>query len=291
MPVIGVDSSTSERYISDSHFTMPNFGHVPTVNTDVVNKGYVEWLYLTKSDFDIYVALPGIPVTNGLVMAFIPTLKSCTVSLTRTITAIEDPLTGVKLSALSGFEPNLKLSSDGLWFMEFSNHYLFKENVAVADLGGNTGKTTTFFLIQNVKTFKKQSNFGWVKSTGVNTYDYGTRLSAHIPWSNGIVYVDHAAVNGGRLQQSYAGNTSILNSRRIWSYRRNGGVADLYIDGNHQKQATGLTSGLTVGDVGRFTIGNGNRLDEPAIMDFYGLFFYNRSLTDNEIKFNAFIFN
>ena len=112
-------------------------------------------------------------------MAFIPTLKSCTVSLTRTITAIEDPLTGVKLSALSGFEPNLKLSSDGLWFMEFSNHYLFKENVAVADLGGNTGKTTTFFLIQNVKSFKNQSNFGWVKSTGVNTYDYGTRLSAH----------------------------------------------------------------------------------------------------------------
>ena len=38
-------------------------------------------------------------------MAFIPTLKSCTVSLTRTITAIEDPLTGVKLSATSGFEP------------------------------------------------------------------------------------------------------------------------------------------------------------------------------------------
>ena len=78
--------------------------------------------------------------------------------------------------------------------MEFSNHYLFKENVAVADLGGNTGKTTTFFLIQNVKTFKNQSNFGWVKATGVNTYDYGTRLSVHIPWSNGTVYVDHAAV-------------------------------------------------------------------------------------------------
>ena len=59
-------------------------------------------------------------------MAFIPTLKSCTFSLTRIITAIEHLLTGVKLRALSGFEPNLKLSSDGLWFMKFSNHYLFK---------------------------------------------------------------------------------------------------------------------------------------------------------------------
>ena len=37
VPVIGVDNSTGERYISDSHFTMPNFGHVPTINTDVVN--------------------------------------------------------------------------------------------------------------------------------------------------------------------------------------------------------------------------------------------------------------
>ena len=74
IPVIGVDSSTSERYISDSHFTILNFGHVPTVNTDVVNKGYFEWLYLTKADFDKYIALPGIPITSGLAMAFIPTL-------------------------------------------------------------------------------------------------------------------------------------------------------------------------------------------------------------------------
>ena len=37
--VIGVDSSTSERYISDSHFTMPNFGsYSQRCNTDVVNK-------------------------------------------------------------------------------------------------------------------------------------------------------------------------------------------------------------------------------------------------------------
>ena len=145
---------------------MPKFGHVPTVNTDVVNKGYVEWLYLTKSDFDIYVALPGIPVTNGLVMAFITIPKSYTISLTRTITAIGNPLTGVKLSALSDFEPKLRLSSDGLWFMEFINHYLSKENVAVADLGGTTGKTATFFQIQNVKAFKNQSNFNWVKAKG-----------------------------------------------------------------------------------------------------------------------------
>ena len=54
---------------------MPNFGHVPTINTDVVNKGYIESLYVTKSDLDIYNALPGIPVTSGLAMAFIPTLN------------------------------------------------------------------------------------------------------------------------------------------------------------------------------------------------------------------------
>ena len=56
------------------------------------------------------------------------------------------------------------------------------------------------------------------------------------------------------------------------------------MNGNHRKQCTGLTSGLTVGDVGRFAIGNGNGLTEPAVMNFYGLFIYNRSLTDNESK-------
>ena len=80
-------------------------------------------------------------------------------------------------------------------------------------------------------------------------------------------------MSGGRLQQSYAGNTNILSSRRIWSYRRNGGVADLYIDSSGRNTTNGLTRGLNVGDVGRFTIGNGNKLDEAAITDFYGLFF------------------
>ena len=122
VPVIGIDSCTSERYTSDSHFTIPSFGHVPKMNTDITNKGWMESLFLTQSNFDIYTALPGKPVTNGLAIAIIPTLKSCTISLTRTLTAIEDPLTSVKLSALSGFKANLKLSSDGLWFMEFSNH-------------------------------------------------------------------------------------------------------------------------------------------------------------------------
>ena len=107
---------------------------------------------------------------------------------------------------------------------------------------------------------------------------------------NGNVFVHHAKVNGGRLQESYAGNTGIINSRKFWTYRRKGGgAADLHLNGNHQKQVTGLTSGLTVGDVGRFTIGNGNRLAEPAGMDFYGLFFYKRSLNRQRIKFNALI--
>ena len=45
MPVIGADSSTCERYISDSHSTIPNFGHVPPVHTDVTNKGWVESVF------------------------------------------------------------------------------------------------------------------------------------------------------------------------------------------------------------------------------------------------------
>ena len=61
-------------------------------------------------------------------------------------------------------------------------------------------------------------------------------------------------------------------------------VLQIYIYTVSSIHTTGLASGLNVGNVGRFTIGNGNRLAKPAIMDFYGLFFYNRSLTDSELN-------
>ena len=162
------------------------------------------------------------------------------------------------------FEPNLKLSTDGLWFIEFTYHYLFKENVPVADLGGATCKSRTFFIVQNVKTFIHQSNFNWVKTAGANTYDYAARLGV----GSGTVYVDHASASGDRLQQPDAENTNKLNSRKVWSYRRNCGVADLYSDSNHQKQITGLTSGLTIGDVCRFTIGNRKYLMNQQLWSF-----------------------
>ena len=46
---------------------------------DGVNKGYVDNItsnLLTKAELDVNITLPGIPLTDDLVMAFVPTLKS-----------------------------------------------------------------------------------------------------------------------------------------------------------------------------------------------------------------------
>ena len=133
----------------------------------------------------------------------------------------------------------------------------------------------------NVKVAKMQSNFNWVKEIATNSYNTGVRLGVHIPWTNSNVYVDHASTIGGRVFGGYNGT---LNQKQVWSYRRNAAWAEIYLNNAAQHTVNNLTSKFVSGDVGRFMIGNGNALFENAAMDFYGLFFYNRNLNNNEMK-------
>ena len=267
--------------IADSGFTVPDLNKRPAINTDVVDKQYVDNTFLTQSLFEINNALPGLPVTNGLAMAFIPTLRTCTVTSSGQINDITDPLTGVTLNAPTGFMPELKIDSDGVYYLSFSNHRLYKDQISVSDLGGPNGNTTTFFLIMKAKATKNQTNFNWIKEVATNTYNNSVRFGAHIPWSNNNVYIDHASTANGRLSGTYWGT---LNQKQVWGYRRNGAWAEVRLNNTHQHSVNNLTSRFVSGDVGRFMIGNGNGLVEPAAMDFYGLFFYNRNLSNDEIK-------
>ena len=121
----------------------------------------------------------------------------------------------------------MKIDSDGVYYLDFSNHRLYKDKVSVADLGGPNGDTTTFFLIMNVKVAKMQSNFNWVKEIATNSYNTGVRLGVHIPWTNSNVYVDHASTIGGRVFGGYNGT---LNQKQVWSYRRNAAWAEIYLN-------------------------------------------------------------
>ena len=48
----------------------------------------------------------------------------------------------------------------------------------------------------------------------------------HFTWVDGIVYVDHAAVSGGRVAKNYIADLRKLSNKSVlWSYRRDGGDA------------------------------------------------------------------
>ena len=75
---------------------------------------------------------------------------------------------------------------------------------------------------------------------------------------------------------------------------RNGSSAKLYLDKTLETSIGSLTASFQAGDVGRFTIGNGNGSNsiQFARMKFYGLLVYNKALTTDEtIKMNTYLMN
>ena len=199
-------------------------------------------------------------------MAFIPTTSTCDISCGGLVNSITDPLTNITLGATSNASrPEIKIDSDIVFYLDFSNHMLYKTGISVADVGGPNGNTTTFFVIMKTKAIKQPSSFNWVKEVSPGNYIHYVRLGVHIPWSDSNVYIDHASVSGGRLSTS---SNCTLNTKEVWGYRRNVAWAELRLNNAYQHDVTILASSFTAGDIGRFMIGNGNQLAEPAAMDF-----------------------
>ena len=76
LPMLALNMTTNVENIGKSKFTVSS-GTAPVVSSDVVNKNYVDSNFLGLPDFNVYKALPGIPVSSGLVMMFVPTLSNC----------------------------------------------------------------------------------------------------------------------------------------------------------------------------------------------------------------------
>ena len=257
----------------------------PVISSDGVNKLYVDNKFLTKGQYSVSQALPGIPVINDLVMSFIASLTTCSINVSSEVISITDPLTGTILMTGTNKNPILQFDANYVPYIHFSgNVELFKDQVSVSDIGGATGKTTTFFLIAETKVTRNQSQFSWVRRSG-SSWVPATRLGVHLPWGNSEVYIDHAAVSGGRMSKSFKGSTSrIINRKIIWSYRRNDKIGTVYVNGNFEHSVSNLTSAFNPSHTGRFTIGNQGGATNYCTMDFYGLFFYNRALSDIEMK-------
>ena len=103
----------------------------------------------------------------------------------------------------------------------------------------------------------------------------------HILWTNSNVYVDHASTIGGRVFGRYS---DTLNQKQVWFYRRDAAWTEIYLNNVPPHAVNNLTSKFVSGDVGRFMIGNKNALFQSAVIDFYGLFFYNRNLSNSKMK-------
>ena len=137
-------------------------------------------------------------------MAFIPTLTSCAVNVDYLLSKITDPSPGIVLCQTDNrLKPYFTHGFDDIVCQDVIINWLKRGNVSVSGLGELNGDTTMAFLIRGKVTRKNQSQFRWAKWTGLNMYDTSTTFGVHIPWSTGVVYIDHANSATGRLSVTY----------------------------------------------------------------------------------------
>lgn len=183
-------------------------------------------------------------------------------------------------------KPTLKIDDKGRAYLEFNNSRLGVEGFSASSLGGSTGKTTSFMLVVKTKSDKRQCQFNWVKGSP-GSYNLIKRLAFQGPYGDGKIYMDHASVTKGRMVLTSQQDTIGLVTS--WFYERNGSESVMYKNGVEEGGKAGLTSALD-DSAGRLMLGDGNELGLFADMDFYGLFFYNRVLSDEE-KAKMFLFS
>lgn len=240
-------------------------------------------LKLDTTRFAVLNALPGLPVMDPT-LAFLPNVNLCTLDPTGRVERLVDPLTGTALTQTTAANrPTMKVDANGLTYLEFRNKRLFATGVNASVVGGPNGTSTSFMFVAKTISTRNNTQFQWSPALASGGFDNDNRIGVHLPWGSGTLYVDHGAVTGGRLQVS--GVTNTVGQLVSYLYVRDGGTARLYKDGTLIKTTTGLTAALTSAS-GRFMLGDDNVANSGyhADMDFYGMFFYPRALTAEEIQ-------
>lgn len=239
-------------------------------------------LKLDNTSFTVFNNLPGLPVLD-VALGLVPGLSVTSIDSTSGVYKLKDPITGIELAQTDAAQrPKMQVDSSGRAYLKFRNQRLFATGVDASSLAGPNGNTTSFMFVANTISTRDNTNFQWSPALG-NGFDNNNRIGVHLPWSSGTLYVDHGAVSGGRLQVS--GIPNIVGQLVSYLYVRDGGTARLYKDGTLVKTTTGLTASVSSA-LGRFMLGDDNVTGSgyQANMDFYGLFFYGRALTEEEIQ-------
>lgn len=238
---------------------------------------------LDVNRFMVLHSLPGLPVLD-VGGAILPSINLCTLNGTGGVTRLVDPLTGMALTQSIAAEcPKMQVDANGRSYLKFVNSRMSAEGVNAASLGGENGTSTSFMFIAKTLGTRNNTQFQWSPALASGGFDNDNRLGVHFPWGDGTLYVDHGAVTGGRLQVSGVANTT--GQIVSYLYVRDGSTARLFKNGTLVKTTTGLTAALSSA-IGRFMLGDDNvsHSNYHADMDFYGLFFYGRALSEEEIQ-------
>ncbi|DAC81752.1 hypothetical protein TrispH2_011691 [Trichoplax sp. H2] len=249
-----------------------------------INKRYLETYYLDKRSFMMNKYFSGIPVED-LSLFFLPNINLCEVYKKDKCMSLLDPINQIKLvQNVKLKQPSYLIDQEHIPYIAFDG----KNNSMAGELKYETMNhhgATTFFLVVATKGLKNQTQFSWSVKNRNGGYNINKRLGVHLPWSDGTTYIDHGSVNNYRMQYKDSTLTDeMINKIVLWSYRCTGKRASLWLNQNHLYSEDEKHISSDLFDTGIFTLGNGYHVSEHCSMDFYGLLFYNRALTDEEMN-------
>ena len=251
----------------------------PVNDGDVVNKKTVD-LTLNIGMFLGARALIGVPILNDLVFILVPDLSLMRVDELEKVIEVTDPINDLHFIQNEGIKrPTLRFDlATKHHYFEFNgtNNNLVLQNYQIDRLGGWGAYTTTLFLL--VKTYNKaaQSQFRWGGDT--------ERFNAHIPHSNGVIFLDYGNYSSYRLeihnQQNILGNLELWTMRISENdkevFRGTSSIIPIY------KQVRGFAE-LPQDSKNDFYIGSGIN-SNFCRMDLFSLLIYSRALPIVELK-------
>ena len=251
-----------------------------------------------KAATDLNEALPAFPVTDGISLAFIPSLKISTIDFSDPtapkILALRDSATGIEMTSYPTEPPLLKYSSkNNLYYMytDGASMGLGLDDFPISKIVSADGEAASVVCISTLNV-SNQSNFGYTTKLGPNEYSNTRRMGVHFPWGNGNFYWDFGSTSNGRVntgsQKHLADNSTI----RTIALTASSTTQKITVDGQTLAEANPASSfgseGVVSDEVGSLGFGYktataGNPADF-AKMNCFAFIIYNRALTDEEIS-------
>ena len=253
--------------------------------------------FALKAAADLNEALPAFPVTDGISLAFIPSLKISTIDFTDPaapkILALRDSATGVEMTSDAAQPPLLKYSSkNNLYYMHTDGvgMGLGIDNFPISKIVSADGQAASIVCLSTLNV-SNQANFGFTAKVGANSYSNTRRMGVHFPWGNGNFYWDFGSTSKGRIYTENKAHLADNSTIRTVILTASANTQKITVDGT--TFATGNPSGsfgangVVTDEIGNLGFGyKASTSGAPAgfsNMNCFAFLIYNRALTQEEI--------